>query len=166
MSDLKLYEIATEYKNIVDLIIDAGGEITPEQEEQLNGLQQAIDIKATNIAHIVLQADDEIDILQKHIDRLEQLKLARINAIKGIKKYLINAMQYTGVKEIKLETMKISIRESKAIEIVDENTLPQEAFVIVPEKRSASKTAIKELLKNGVEVNGAKEVTNYNLQIK
>lgn len=163
---MKLYEIAIQYKNIADELVEAGGEFSPEIEAQYNAINESLEVKAANIANIIIQSNDEVAVIDSHIQRLEAFKKSRVNAGKGIKKYLADAMQFAGITEIKLDTMKISLRPSKAIEIVDENTLPAEAFEIIPETKKISKTAIKELLKAGVEVNGAKEVTNYSLQIK
>jgi hypothetical protein len=49
------------------------------------------------------------------------------------------------------------------VEITDETALPDEAFVI---KREVSKTAIKRLLEDGMEIDGAQMKENFSLQIK
>lgn len=162
---MKLYEIAAKYKEITDIITDAGGEFTPDIEKALIEISDSMDVKAQNIAYIIADAVDDIETIQKHIDRLTALKSAREKSVDGIKNYLKNAMVYSGIKEIKCDLFKLSIKESKAIEITDEELLPDAAFVVVPQSRKVSKTAIKELLKEG-EVNGARQITNYNLNIK
>jgi hypothetical protein len=163
---LKLYEIASEYKAIADELIENGGEFTDDTLAKYNAINESLEVKAGNIANIIMQLDDRTDIVDKHIKRLEAFKKSQLNASKGIKKYLLDAMIFAGIKEIELESFKIFLRPSTAIEIVDENTLPASAFKIIPESKAVSKTLIKELLKDGKEVNGAKEVTNYSLQIK
>lgn len=163
---MKLYEIASEYKVITDELIENGGEFSEDTLSKYNAINESLEVKAANIASIIMESEDEVDIIDKHIERLQAFKKARVNAGKGIKKYLLDAMLFTGLNEIKLETIKISVRASKAIEIVDENTLPEAAFKIIPESKAVSKTQIKDLIKAGIEVNGAKEVTNYSLQIK
>jgi hypothetical protein len=49
------------------------------------------------------------------------------------------------------------------VEITDEATLPQDCFVI---KKEVSKTAIKNLLEAGAELDGASMKENISLQIK
>lgn len=59
----------------------------------------------------------------------------------------------------------VSFRRSEAVEILDENSIPQE-MMIQAISFKPDKKAIKELLKAGQEVSGCRLVENLNTQIK
>ena len=67
----------------------------------------------------------------------------------------------------KFETpkVKLSYRKSDSVEVSDINLLPKE-YVKEKVELSADKTALKKDIKSGKEINGAKIVTNLNMQVK
>lgn len=162
---ITLYNIAADFNLINNELTDNGGELTPEIEARLTELNHSIEIKGFNIAGLIFSKNDNLTAIDTQIARLTDLRKTESNAIENLKKYLLNNMQFAGITEIKLPTLKISLRPSKSIEIVDESLLPPGAFIVVPESRKVSKIQIKELLKTG-ECEGAKEVTNYSIQFK
>jgi hypothetical protein len=78
---------------------------------------------------------------------------------------VVNAFQIYGITEVKSATLKLSLRRSEAVEVVNIDQLP-ESLVTVKKTVSAYKVKIKEAIKNGVLVQGAVIVENYSLQIK
>ena len=67
--------------------------------------------------------------------------------------------------EFQADTVTFGTRKSTQVMISDEviDSLPDEAITI---KKTANKTAIKELLKNGEKIDGCELVENLNLKIK
>lgn len=160
---LSLYSIEQEYLNIVESIIDAGGEITEEQETALSISKEQLQTKGVCYGFIVKQMEGEIDLIDAEIKRLNTLKKTRQNTIDRLKQNLSTALQVFGVEEIKTPLIKINFRKSESVEI-DDNLDPQ--FIKTTVSTAPDKLAIKEAIKQGIEVTGARLITNQNIQIK
>ena len=71
------------------------------------------------------------------------------------------------LNKFKMETprMKLSYRKSDSVDVYDIDSLPKE-YIKEKVEVSADKTALKKDIKSGKEINGAKIVTNLNMQVK
>ena len=76
-------------------------------------------------------------------------------------------IDFEGIHKYKLELphSKISYRKSDSVEVTDIDKLPEE-YIKTKIEKNPDKVAIKNAIKDGKEINGAKIVTNYNIQIK
>ena len=140
-------------------------ELTPELENELVINQQELQIKSENYAYAIKSLEGDVSIIDEEIKRLKGLKDGKINAIDRMKGSVVNAFQIYGITEVKSATLKLSLRRSEAVEVVNIDQLP-ESLVTVKKTVSADKVKIKEAIKNGVLVQGAVIVENYSLQIK
>ena len=75
------------------------------------------------------------------------------------------AMIVSGIDKIESDLFKLSLRRSEAVEVDMVEALPN-AFQNVKNVVTADKVAIKEAIKRGENVIGARIVENFNLQIK
>ena len=66
---------------------------------------------------------------------------------------------------MELPHSKISYRKSDSVDVTNFEELPEE-FIKTKIEKTPDKVAIKNAIKDGNKVNGAKLVTNYNIQIK
>ena len=160
-----LYQIEQEYLNIVQSIIDAGGEITEEQETALSISKEQLQNKGVCYGFIVKELEGNIDLIDLEIKRLNALKKPLVNSIDRLKNNLSQAMQMFEVTELKTPLLKINFRKSESVEIEDLALLDSNYIKVVTTK-TADKVAIKEAIKQGENVQGAVLVTNQNLQIK
>ena len=160
-----LYQIEQEYLNIVQSIIDAGGEITEEQETALSISKDQLQNKGVCYGFIVKELEGNIDLIDLEIKRLNALKKPLVNSIDRLKNNLSQAMQMFDVTELKTPLLKINFRKSESIEVTDIDLLDAD-FVKTTITKAADKIAIKEAIKQGENVQGAVLVTNQNLQIK
>ena len=160
-----LYQIEQEYLNIVQSIIDAGGEITEEQETALSISKEQLQNKGVCYGFIVKELEGNIDLIDLEIKRLNALKKHLVNSIDRLKNNLSQAMQMFEVTELKTPLLKINFRKSESIEVTDIDLLDAD-FVKTTITKAADKIAIKEAIKSGENVQGAVLVTNQNLQIK
>jgi hypothetical protein len=100
-------------------------------------------------AHIA-GIDAEIDVT---IDELSARKRRFERRIEGQRKFVFRLMEHAGLRKLELDTATVSIRKGPAKVIVtDENALPENCFRI---KRTPNLTFIKELIDQGVPVEGA-----------
>ena len=160
-----LYQIEQEYLNIVQSIIDAGGEITEEQETALSISKEQLQNKGVCYGFIVKELEGNIDLIDLEIKRLNALKKPLVNSIDRLKNNLSQAMQMFEVTELKTPLLKINFRKSESVEIEDLALLDSN-FIKTTITKAADKIAIKEAIKAEIPVRGAVLLTNYNLQIK
>lgn len=158
-----MYQIQSEYQQIADALTT--GELTPELEQALAISEHELEVKSVNYSFVIKDINDEISIINAEIDRLKDLKKVRENALDRLKNNISNAMQLFQVDEIKTPLIKINFRKSEAVE-VDNMALLDAKFLNEKVTITADKMAIKEAIKNGEDVNGARLVINNNIQIK
>lgn len=151
-----LYEID---QRILALVDEETGEIT--DFEQLDKLQLERELKIENLALWVknLKSDEESYKAEKQAfeERQRQAKQKR----ERIEHYLSEVLNGTKFKTAKVEC---SFRKSQRVEVDDVFSLPEDFLKY--KDPEADKTAIKEAIKAGKEVAGARLVNTLNLQIK
>ena len=158
-----LYQIEQEYINLAETLIENGGELTPELETQLTITKDQLQNKGVCYGMVIKDIEAENDVIDAEIKRLTELKKSRSKAIDRLKDNLSQAMQLFELEEIKTPLIKINFRSSQSVE-VDVNL--DQKYVKTTVSTAPDKVAIKEAIKSGVEVTGARLVTNQNIQIK
>jgi hypothetical protein len=176
-----LFEIQDAMMNLLEYGVDEDGVIIENEDEFIdlyNSIQIDLNTKLDNTNCLQKLIDGEIEVIDKEIKRLTAEKSARIRK----KEWLKNRVDYfvkrqftdengnideDGVHKYKLELphSKISYRKSDSVEVADLATLPEE-YIKTKIEKSPDKIAIKNAIKDGKEIKGAKIVTNYNIQIK
>jgi len=162
---IALYQIEQEYMILADEIIANEGELSPELENRLMINQDQLEAKGKGYGYIIKDIEAEIDAIDMEIKRLSAMKKSRSNAVDKLKTSLSDAMQLFDITELKTPTLKINFRKSESVEIENIALLDRD-FIKVVTTESADKIAIKEAIKNGVQVTGATLKQNLNLQIK
>lgn len=162
---LSLYNIEQNYLNLVENLIENGGELTPELETELAITKQDLQNKGVCYGFIVKELEGNIDLIDLEIKRLNALKKPLVNSIDRLKNNLSQAMQMFEVTELKTPLLKINFRKSESVEIEDIGLLDSN-FIKTTITKTADKIAIKDAIKSGENVQGAVLVTNQNLQIK
>ena len=177
-----LFEIQDSMMNLLEYNVnDETGEIVETEEEFIelyNSIQVDLNTKLDNTNCLQKMIDGEIDVIDKEIKRLTAEKKARERK----KEWLKNRVDYfvkrqftdekgnideEGIHKYKLDLphSKISYRKSDSVEVTDFENLPEE-YIKTKIEKNPDKVAIKNAIKDGKEIKGAKIVTNYNIQIK
>lgn len=166
---MNLFQITQEFLELASLIEEAGGEVNDAILEELAISRDNFAHKAEGYTKLILKWESESEAAAAEIKRVQTIKKTKDNAIARLRDTLLQALMVfgsedsKGVKRYETALLKLSTRRSAAVEITDETALPDEAFVI---KREVSKTAIKRLLEDGMEIDGAQMKENFSLQIK
>jgi len=167
---MNLYQITQEFLELASMIEDAGGEVNDAILEELAISRENFSHKAEGYARLILKWESEIEAAAAEVKRIQALKKAKENSVARLKETLLWALQAfgqedakSGIKRYDTALFKLSTRRSQAVEITDELSLPDDCFVI---KREVSKTAIKKLLEEGAQLDGAGMKENVSLQIK
>jgi len=160
---MNLYQIEKQYLELADRLVEQGGEVTDEQMMVLTDNKDMLDTKVINIGYVIKKFDAEVQIIEAEIKRLQDLKRVRENAKERLKERVSHAMKLFTIDEIKSPLMNVTFRKSESVEIEDIEKLPVECYTL---EKKVNKTEIKRLIKEGKDINGAKLVTNQNIQFK
>ena len=160
---MNLYEITQEAQYLAVLLETE--ELTAELEEALIINQDQLQTKAVNYAKVITNYQAESDAIDQEIKRLRAMKDSREKKIEWLKESVKKAMLVSGIEKVESPLFKLSVRRSEAVEVDVVEALPS-AFQNVKNVVTADKVAIKEAIKRGEFVMGARIIENFNLQIK
>ena len=152
--DAELYEVYSEIEN-------NGGEMSPELEAALEITEAERMTKGEGYVYVIKQLKSQADLLKAEAKRLQEIAKQYENSADKLADRLLQSVIAHG--QIKTAFVTISTRKSKSVSITDESLLKAEYLRI---KTEPNKTAIKEALEAGQEVQGALIVENYSLNIK
>lgn len=166
-----LFEISEQYTNALKIIEQMFDDGCSEEElnealTMLDGVESDFNAKAINVAMYIrnLKADeDAIAEAKKAMD-------AREKAIKkkreSLTAYLLNQMLLTNTKQVKCPYFVISTRINAPSVKVDSNAALPETLLLPPKPREPDKKAIKEMLEQGMEIDGCRLERSQSLSIK
>ena len=158
-----LYEITREALELASLL--ETDELTPELEAALLINQDQLQAKAGNYAKVIANIQSDSDAIDAEIKRLKAMKDTKDRAVNRLKEALREAMMVSGIDKIESPLFKLSLRRSEAVEVDVVEALPND-FVNRKVVVTADKVSIKEAIKRGENITGARIVENFNLQIK
>lgn len=166
---MKLYEISESYRNIAELLENPEFSESQDVQAALDAVEDDFNHKAVQTVYSIKNAEYKIPAIDAEIKRLQAMKKALQNNVESVKNYLKYNMAQTGIFKISCPVFTITYAERKdgAVEIdeavfFDNNPAPD----LVVEKITPNKTAIKEALKRGESVIGARLVDSQVLSIK
>ena len=161
---LSLYELTTNYKNLVELLDD---ENVPNDvlEQGMASIGDDIEVKAENYAKIIKNFEGEAETIDKEIKRLTSLKRVKKNRVLSLKANLYDGLKAVGMKKIKGALFTISIgKNPSSLDVIDEKLIPTEYFI--PQKPILDKKLLLDDLKAKIEVAGASIKQGESLRIK
>ena len=149
-----IYEITNDYLQIMAMLEDS--DLDPQTlADTMEGIEGEFEIKAENYAKVMKNLEGDILAIKTEIDRLTAKKKALENNIKNMKSTLQTAMETTGKTKFKTELFSFNIQKSApavVIDLEDMSKLPSQ--FIKQRDIEADKTAIKEALKRGENLDG------------
>ena len=160
---MNLYEITREALELASLL--ETDELTPELEAALLINQDQLQAKAGNYAKVITNIQSDSDAIDAEIKRLKAMKDTKDRAVNRLKEALREAMMVSGIDKIESPLFKLSLRRSEAVEVDVVEALPSD-FVNRKVVVTADKVSIKEAIKRGENITGARIIENFNLQIK
>jgi hypothetical protein len=158
-----IFQITQEAQEIASILEE--GEFTPEIEKRLAITAGELETKAANYAHVIKSIEGDLITIDAEIKRLQALKSGKTKVIDRMKEAVTTAMVAMQMDRIETPIMKLFFRKSEAVEIEDENLVPDE-YKISRVVVNPDKIQIKKLIQRGEEVPGCRVVEKLNLQIK
>jgi hypothetical protein len=160
-----LYNLSDEYRYLYDLFTN--GDIDEETlNDNLEGISfsERLEEKAIGYCQVDITIGSQIDIIDKEIKRLTELKRVAENGRKRLRERLKSGMELMGIDKVDTPLFKLSISKNPpAVQIEDESKLPDKYMKV---SYTVDKTAIKNDLKNGIEIDGCTLTTGTSLRIK
>jgi hypothetical protein len=130
--------------------------------ERLESLQMERNQKIENVACWIKNLLSDAEAIKAEKDALADREAKCRKKAEDLKKWLGIALEG---QKFNSARCAVSFRRSEAVEITDENIIPQ-VLMVQTVSFKPDKKAIKELLKAGQEISGCRLVENQNVQIK
>lgn len=158
-----LYDLTSEQMRLMNCIEALDGEITPEVAEELEINEANFNGKVESYIKVLQHYKMLAEAAKKEKSRVADLQKFYERQIERLEQNVVFGMETFDKTRVELGTCRLSLRHSQSVTIDDETQLPTEYLKV---SYTADKTGIKEALKAGQEVSGARIVTNVSLQIK
>ena len=157
---MNLYELSIAFQEVQNMELDPKA-----MKDTLDSIEDAIENKAENIAKLIRNLESDVSAYKEEEDRLKTKRQATENKVKWLKTYLEDNMKLTGKTKFKSGMFNFSIQKNPAsVNILDERIIPKE--FLIPQLPKIDKTALKDVLKTGVEVPGAELKQTEGLRIR
>jgi hypothetical protein len=170
MTALTLFEIAAQYRNITDVLMDAG---VDEQtlKDTLEGESWPLELKAQNYGFVIRN----LEATAASIKEAEKQMKARREAIEkraaALLERLKTGLEIAGVTKLECPHFALTIKKNPpSVDVWDERQIPAQ-YMRTPEPPHPpvpvpDKLALKEALKAGIEVPGAQMAQGTRLEIR
>ena len=116
--------------------------------------------------HVQKELENEIAGFDAEIKRMTERKKTLESRVERLKAAQVQFMQATGQKSANAGTFRLTLRESKSVDIVDESAIPSEYITVIPSSARPDKKAMLAALKDGKEISGASLKTGWSVIVK
>lgn len=159
-----LYELNDEIMSLREAF--ETGEIPEDAfNDTLEGLHMEFETKTESLCKLRANLLADAAACDAEAKRLNERKTVYKNEVERIQSYIQSAMQAAEQKKYKAGTFSISVAKSTpAVEIYDADLVPKDYFTTPTPV--VNKTAIKDAIKSGVRVPGAKLTQGEHLNIR
>ena len=161
-----IYQIELSHRNLIDELVENGGELTPELETQLAITYEDLQQKGVGYSFVIKDQESVIEQIKEEIFRLQKRMQAKQKAVERLKETLCNAMEVFEVQKLESPIVSISLRHSESVEVLHLAMLDEEYKKCSTPVWSADKLKIKQAFKDGKTIEGALLVKKNSLQIK
>ena len=164
-----LFNLTNQYLQLADTL--AAGDFdadTVADTIEASGITDDIAVKAQGLEYVARSAEAHLPAIDAEIGRLQALKAHRVKVAAGLRSYLMDNMLRMQIEKIDCPMFSISIRSNPpSVDVFDQMQLPISYMVTpLPPPDRPDKTLIKEALKAGKDVPGARLVQGQRLAIK
>ena len=164
MSELKLYEIADDYREALEVLVDIEDEAV---QDTLEGLKGTVEKKSINVARYIGNLEATAISIDNAIKQMSARKKAFQNKADRIRNWLKLNMESCGISEIIAPEFALKIVKNPPKLIITDKDLIPKRYKKEVTTINIDKNWIKSDIKNGEEVSGAEiEQQSTRLRIK
>lgn len=160
---MTLYEMSDAARQLYEML--EAGEI---DEQTVRDTMESIGAseKLESYVYVQKQLEAEIAAFEKEIERMTDRKAALENRVKRLKEAEREFMQATGQTSANAGTFKLSLRQTKSVQIEDEGIIPMQYMVEVPATMRPDKKAMLADMKEGKTIAGASIKIGYSVTVR
>lgn len=151
MNTMKIYELTRNYQNL-EVLLDNESVDNAVLKEEMDKIVDTIGVKFTNIQKIITNYKAIAEKQKEEEDRIRKKRQANEKKIEFLREYMLTNLEKLENKKLKTDSYTFSTKKVESV-IVDLDLLTEEYYKIT---KTADKTKIKQDIKSGKEVNGAK----------
>jgi hypothetical protein len=145
-----IFDITTDIATISSDIFLNEEEI----EKRLGELYQELQHKEDGIWALVQKFQQDVELADKYLAKIQKQKKIRQNAIKSIKNMVIDVNQSIGQLPKHSDFNPITIGKTASVNVIDESKIPDEYWVEVVTKKLDKKKMLS-AMKSGTKIPGA-----------
>ena len=126
---LHLYEITDTLSEIAAVMMENGGELTPEMEAELDAMEGALKAKAQNIIGLIKDLEGSAKLAKEEADRITKIRRARENTAGKLRDYLLRNLTALDMRKLQTDrgTLSVSVPRTKKLHVtVAASMLPSE----------------------------------------
>lgn len=158
-----LYELTQDFETVINMLYTDVDEQTI--FDTLESIEGEIEDKADGYAKVIRDIESDISGLKSEEKRIKERRQALENRISLMKKSLEEAMRTTGRVKFKTSLFSFGIQKNPvSVEITDEAKALSSRYI--KQKTEIDKTAIKEAIQNGEQLDFAQLVQSESLRIR
>lgn len=116
---MKLNDLIAEFHELEDLIIEGGGEVTPEIEVMLNSNSEAMNDKLDKYENLKRYLKGQIEYLKSQENHYKQRRNALSSTIKWLGENQTSALMQIDKNKLKTDEYNYSIRRTESV-VIDE----------------------------------------------
>jgi len=165
MLNKSIYHIQSDHLQLMRVIEENEGEITPELDQQLSLTKEEFEDKAVSYGYLMKHINDESVIIKNEIDRLNKILASKDKLETELKQRLTDAMINFGINKVAKNNLTLSFRKSEVLSIEPETDIPTE-YIKTSVSTSTDKAKMKSDVKSGKLIPGVSIIEKQNLQIK
>lgn len=107
-----LYELAETRLTLDRKLYETEGELTPELEAELDGLDVAVDEKIERVALYIREQLAAADVVKAEEERLARKRHAHVNAADSLRAYLQRCMTTLGKEDVRGRFVRVTLAEN------------------------------------------------------
>ncbi len=150
MAKRSMFDITTDIVTATADLFASDEEI----EQKLENLFNELRVKEDNVFLWVTKLQDDINLADTYLKRIQGEKKKRQNAIKQIKDMVLTAHKTVGQLPAQSDFNPIKVLQSAFVDIIDESKIPEEYWVEVTTKK-LDKRKMMSALREGTKIPGA-----------
>lgn len=158
---MNIFEMTVAANQLYDLL--TSGEI---DEQTFNDTLQAMgtEEKLESYCKVIRQLEADAEMLKAEKERIDKKIKVAENAVNRMKKAVMEYMKASGSTKSTAGTFTVTLSTSKAVNILDESKVP--VRFLVEQAPKIDKSAIRQELMSGAEIEGCELQVNEGVRIK
>ena len=158
-----LYEIAKDYRDALEDLTELEDEAVV---DTLEGLKGTLEAKSENIIKYTQNLKSTINAMKEAEKNMAERRKRLEKKSENIKKYVKNVMEENQIHKIETVHFDLSIKKNPPKAVIEDEAMIPESFIDVQKIEKVNLKKIKDELKKGEAVQGARLVQETRLDIK